>query len=104
MIKFSKQQFEGKRLAIIVTENELQVHFKLVELLRLLFNMCDHGYIHEMYLRVFDEFPNTNYVTMGGLMALADLSPKRLLAQRLQYWALELSWRVRTTNFSTLNK
>ncbi|QOD40075.1 Maph112 [Matsumuraeses phaseoli granulovirus] len=94
MILFSKQQFEDKRLAVVVTENDFEVHFKLVELLRILFDMCDHTYINEMYIKVFEEFPNTKYVTLNGLTTLADISTRKLIARRLQTWAHDLNRRI----------
>lgn len=96
MIIFSKQQFEDKRIGVVITIKELNVHFKLVELLRILFDTTRNtDQIPETCIKVFNEFPNTKYITMGGLMTLADNSPKRQLAQRVQYWAQELSWWLR---------
>ncbi|AAM70313.1 hypothetical protein [Phthorimaea operculella granulovirus] len=92
MIFFTKQRFAGRRVAVVVSQN--QIYFKLVEVIRILFDMCEHTYIDEMHLRVFEEFPNTKYVTMTGMNALADLSPKTAIAKRLQYWAQEIYWNL----------
>ncbi|AIS92116.1 hypothetical protein [Erinnyis ello granulovirus] len=86
MILFSKQHFNKRRIAVIVC-SDFKVYFKLVEVIRLLFNMCDHTYIHENYIRVFDEFPNTKFVSAAGLRVLTGLSPKTATAQQLQHWA-----------------
>jgi len=86
MILFAKKQYDQRRIAVIVCSN-FTVYFKLVEVLRVLFNMCDHTYIDEKYIRVFDDFPNTKFVSMAGLRVLTNLSPKTAAAQRLQDWA-----------------
>ncbi|UXX41919.1 hypothetical protein [Psilogramma increta granulovirus] len=87
MILFAKKQYDHqRRIAVIVCSN-FTVYFKLVEVLRVLFNLCDHTYIDDKYIRVFDEFPNTKYVSLEGLRVLSELSPKIAAAQQLQDWA-----------------
>lgn len=90
MILFAKKQFDQRRIAVILALDDFIVYFKLVEVLRVLFNMCDHTYIDEKYIRVFDHFPNTKYVSMAGLRELTNLSPKTAASQRLQNWANNL--------------
>lgn len=89
MILFAKKQYGQRRIAVIVCTN-FTVYFKLVEVLRVLFKMCDHTYIDEKHIRVFDEFPNTKFVSMAGLQALTKLSPRTAAAKRLQNWANNL--------------
>ncbi|AAK70784.1 ORF124 [Cydia pomonella granulovirus] len=96
MILFTKEQFEQRRVAIVI-DNNMQMHFKLVEVLRVLFKMCDHTYIDESHIRTFDEFPNTKYVTVSGLQSLARLSPRRVVADKLERWANNMCWKLMMT-------
>ncbi|ABC61237.1 unknown [Choristoneura occidentalis granulovirus] len=90
MILFSKRHFEQRRIAVIINNN-MQIYFKLVEVLRVLFDMCDHTYIDEFHIKVFDEFPKTKYVNLTGLKKLINLSPRRAIAQRFYDWAINLT-------------
>lgn len=86
MILFSKQKFGHRRIGVVITH--YGVHFKLVEILRVLFDANKHTLIDEAHVRVFDEFPHTKYVTLDGLLTLTELSPRRPTSEWLRAWAL----------------
>ncbi|AAQ21709.1 unknown [Cryptophlebia leucotreta granulovirus] len=89
MILFTKEHFEQRKVSIIMDSN-IQIYFKLVEVLRILFKMCDHTYIDESYIKIFNEFPNTKYVSAAGLQKLITLSPRKDVGCKLEMWADEV--------------
>ncbi|AKN80757.1 hypothetical protein [Diatraea saccharalis granulovirus] len=89
MILYSKHTFNNNRRVSVIL-SRMGIYFKLVEVLRILFDMCQHGYINETYITVFNEFPNTKYVTMEGLFTLTHMSPRRRVAVELEEWAKQL--------------
>ncbi|AMF83847.1 hypothetical protein AYR72_gp095 [Cnaphalocrocis medinalis granulovirus] len=88
MILFGKQQFNHKRISFVIKND--RPYFKLVEVLRTLYDMCDHTYIDENYIVVFDEFPNTKYVDMNGLKMLCTLSSRFDIAKQFKTWARDI--------------